>query len=72
MGVADPNRLAVTGWSYGGILTDYTVASTDRFKAAISGAGVAAPMSFMALTNTFCNMTTSSGRRGRTFSSISS
>jgi dipeptidyl aminopeptidase/acylaminoacyl peptidase len=46
MGVADPNKLAVTGWSYGGILTDYTVASTDRFKAAISGAGVAAPMSF--------------------------
>jgi dipeptidyl aminopeptidase/acylaminoacyl peptidase len=46
LGVADPSRLAVTGWSYGGILTDYTVASTDRFKAAISGAGVAAPMSF--------------------------
>jgi dipeptidyl aminopeptidase/acylaminoacyl peptidase len=46
IGVADPNRLAVTGWSYGGILTDYTVASTDRFKAGISGAGVANPMSF--------------------------
>ncbi|MGA7859899.1 MAG: S9 family peptidase [Terracidiphilus sp.] len=46
MGVADPDRLAVTGWSYGGILTDYTVASSDRFKAAISGAGVAAPMTF--------------------------
>ncbi|MGB6192958.1 MAG: S9 family peptidase [Terracidiphilus sp.] len=46
LGVADPNRLAVTGWSYGGILTDYSVASTDRFKAGISGAGVAAPMSF--------------------------
>jgi dipeptidyl aminopeptidase/acylaminoacyl peptidase len=46
MGVADPDRLAVTGWSYGGILTDYTVASTDRFKTAISGAGVASPMSF--------------------------
>jgi dipeptidyl aminopeptidase/acylaminoacyl peptidase len=46
MGVADPNRLAVTGWSYGGILTDYTVANTDRFKAGISGAGVAAPLSF--------------------------
>ena len=46
LGVADPDRLAVTGWSYGGILTDYTVASTDRFKAGISGAGVAAPMSF--------------------------
>ena len=46
MGVADPDHLAITGWSYGGILTDYTVASTDRFKAAISGAGVAAPTSF--------------------------
>jgi dipeptidyl aminopeptidase/acylaminoacyl peptidase len=46
LGIADPNRLVVTGWSYGGILTDYTVASTDRFKAAISGAGVASPMSF--------------------------
>lgn len=46
MGVADAHRLAVTGWSYGGILTDYTVASDARFKAAISGAGVAAPMSF--------------------------
>jgi dipeptidyl aminopeptidase/acylaminoacyl peptidase len=46
LGVADPNKLAVAGWSYGGILTDYTTASTDRFKAAISGAGVASPMSF--------------------------
>jgi dipeptidyl aminopeptidase/acylaminoacyl peptidase len=46
LGVADPNRLCVTGWSYGGILTDYTVASTDRFKCGVSGAGVAAPMSF--------------------------
>jgi dipeptidyl aminopeptidase/acylaminoacyl peptidase len=46
MGVADPNRLAVTGWSYGGILTDYTIATDSRFKAAISGAGVAMPLSF--------------------------
>jgi dipeptidyl aminopeptidase/acylaminoacyl peptidase len=46
MGVADPNRLAVTGWSYGGILTDYTIASDSRFKAAISGAGTATPLSF--------------------------
>lgn len=46
LGVADPNKLAVTGWSYGGILTDYTIASDPRFKAASSGAGVAAPMSF--------------------------
>lgn len=46
MGVADPSRLAVTGWSYGGILTDYTIASDSRFKAAISGAGTATPLSF--------------------------
>lgn len=46
LGIADPNHICVTGWSYGGILTDYSVASTDRFKCAISGAGVAAPMSF--------------------------
>ncbi|MDZ7630453.1 MAG: S9 family peptidase [Gemmatimonadaceae bacterium] len=40
-GVADPERLGIGGWSYGGILTDYTIASTTRFKAAISGAGSA-------------------------------
>jgi dipeptidyl aminopeptidase/acylaminoacyl peptidase len=40
-GIADPDRLAVGGWSYGGILTDYTIASDARFKAAISGAGSA-------------------------------
>ena len=40
-GIADPNRLAIGGWSYGGILTDYTIASDGRFKAAISGAGSA-------------------------------
>jgi dipeptidyl aminopeptidase/acylaminoacyl peptidase len=39
LGIADPARLAVGGWSYGGILTDYTIASDGRFKAAISGAG---------------------------------
>jgi dipeptidyl aminopeptidase/acylaminoacyl peptidase len=38
-GWADPRRLGVGGWSYGGILTDYLIASTTRFKAAISGAG---------------------------------
>ncbi len=41
MGVADPNRLGIGGWSYGGILTDYTIATDPRFKAAISGAGSA-------------------------------
>lgn len=40
-GIADPARLAVGGWSYGGILTDYTIASDGRFKVAIAGAGSA-------------------------------
>ena len=39
MGVADPERLGIGGWSYGGILTNYTIATDTRFKAAISGAG---------------------------------
>ena len=39
-GVADPNRLGVGGWSYGGELTDYVIASDTRFKAAIAGAGI--------------------------------
>ena len=38
-GVADPNRLGVGGWSYGGILTNQVIARDPRFKAAISGAG---------------------------------
>ena len=38
-GVADPDRLGIGGWSYGGILTDYTIATDSRFKAAVSGAG---------------------------------
>ncbi|HKO03526.1 MAG TPA: S9 family peptidase [Candidatus Acidoferrales bacterium] len=37
-GIADPDRLGVGGWSYGGIMTDYCIIKTDRFKAAISGA----------------------------------
>jgi dipeptidyl aminopeptidase/acylaminoacyl peptidase len=40
-GYVDPARLAVGGWSYGGILTNYVISKTDRFKAAISGAGAA-------------------------------
>lgn len=39
MGVADPERLGVGGWSYGGMLTNYLIASDARFKAAVSGAG---------------------------------
>ena len=33
------SRLGIGGWSYGGILTNYTIATDGRFKAAISGAG---------------------------------
>ena len=40
-GVADPDRLGVGGWSYGGILTDYVISKTGRFKAAVSGASSA-------------------------------
>jgi dipeptidyl aminopeptidase/acylaminoacyl peptidase len=46
MGIADPNRLGVGGWSYGAILTDYMIASDTRYKAATSGAGTAFTVSF--------------------------
>jgi dipeptidyl aminopeptidase/acylaminoacyl peptidase len=39
IGLADPERLGIGGWSYGGILTNYTIATDTRFKAATSGAG---------------------------------
>src|SRR5262245_42508681 len=48
-GIADPNRLGIGGWSYGGILTDYTIATDSRFKAAISGAGSALQTSMYGL-----------------------
>ncbi len=44
-GIADSSRMAIAGWSYGGILTDYTIATTTRFKAASSGAGSALQLS---------------------------
>ena len=39
IGLADPDRLGIGGWSYGGILTNYAIATDSRFKVAISGAG---------------------------------
>lgn len=39
--IADPNRLAIGGWSYGGYMAEWAITQTDRFKAAISGAGMA-------------------------------
>jgi dipeptidyl aminopeptidase/acylaminoacyl peptidase len=40
MGIADPEKLGVGGWSYGGMLTNYTITQTGRFKGAISGASL--------------------------------
>jgi len=39
LGFVDSDRLGIGGWSYGGILTNYTIATDGRFKAATSGAG---------------------------------
>jgi len=39
-GIADPNRLGVRGWSWGGILGSWVITQTDRFKAASLGAMV--------------------------------
>jgi dipeptidyl aminopeptidase/acylaminoacyl peptidase len=44
IGLADPDHLGIGGWSYGGILTDATIAKDRRFKAATSGAGTALPI----------------------------
>lgn len=46
MGVADPNKLGVMGWSYGGYMTSFIITQTKRFKAASAGAPVTNLMSF--------------------------
>jgi dipeptidyl aminopeptidase/acylaminoacyl peptidase len=40
-GVADPDRLGIGGWSYGGYMAEWAITQTARFKAAVSGAGMA-------------------------------
>jgi dipeptidyl aminopeptidase/acylaminoacyl peptidase len=40
-GIADPNRLAIGGWSYGGYMAEWAITQTNEFKAAVSGAGMA-------------------------------
>ncbi len=40
-GIADPNRLAIGGWSYGGYMAEWAITQTNQFKAAVSGAGMA-------------------------------
>ena len=65
-GIADPARLGIGGWSYGGILTDYTIASDTRFKAAISGAGSGDQLATYGSDEYISSTTPSSGRRGAT------
>ena len=48
-GFADPERLGIGGWSYGGILTNYTIATDPRFKAAVSGASSSLQLSMYGL-----------------------
>ncbi|MGH8287895.1 MAG: alpha/beta hydrolase family protein [Steroidobacteraceae bacterium] len=45
-GIVDPKHMGVGGWSYGGITTDFMIASTNEFKAASSGAGMGDPLQF--------------------------
>ncbi len=45
-GIADPARLGIMGWSYGGYMTSWAITQTDRFRAACVGAGVTNLMSF--------------------------
>ncbi len=46
-GVADPERMVVTGYSYGGYMSMYTIGQTDRFKAAVPMAGISNLVSFV-------------------------
>jgi dipeptidyl aminopeptidase/acylaminoacyl peptidase len=46
-GWADPNKLAIFGWSAGGFMTSWTVTQTRRYRAAIEGAGITDWASFM-------------------------
>ncbi|HEY8743284.1 MAG TPA: S9 family peptidase, partial [Chloroflexota bacterium] len=45
-GLADPDRLGVAGWSYGGFMTSWIITQTRRFQAACIGAPVTDPVSF--------------------------
>src|ERR1700741_4381231 len=38
--IADPNRLGIGGWSYGGYMSEWAITQTNRFKAAVCGAGL--------------------------------
>jgi dipeptidyl aminopeptidase/acylaminoacyl peptidase len=40
-GIADPEKLGIGGWSYGGYMAEWAITQTNVFKAAVSGAGMA-------------------------------
>jgi dipeptidyl aminopeptidase/acylaminoacyl peptidase len=42
----DPNRVGITGWSYGGFMTMFAITQTQRFKAAVAGAGLSDWLSY--------------------------
>jgi dipeptidyl aminopeptidase/acylaminoacyl peptidase len=42
----DPERVGLTGWSYGGFMTMFAVTQTGRFKAAVAGAGISDWLSY--------------------------
>jgi dipeptidyl aminopeptidase/acylaminoacyl peptidase len=46
-GWADPHKLAIFGWSAGGFMTSWTVTQTNRYRAAIEGAGITDWLSFI-------------------------
>jgi dipeptidyl aminopeptidase/acylaminoacyl peptidase len=52
-GWADPDRLAIFGWSAGGFMTSWTVTQTHRYKAAIEGAGITDWLSFIPTSDTW-------------------
>lgn len=52
-GWADPQRLAIFGWSAGGFMTSWTVTQTHRYKAAIEGAGITDWLSFVPTSDTW-------------------
>ncbi len=51
VGITDPDRLVIGGWSYGGYFTNWAITQSDRFKAAVSGAAITNWVSFNGTTD---------------------
>lgn len=61
IGVADPERLGIMGWSYGGYMSSWAITQTDRFRAALIGACVSNRFSFAGTSDVPWFMTNSAG-----------